>query len=165
MQEILSINQLILYFPYFLMGSLIKRLHLHDLLFCNGYVFILAAIIWGCSPLIHFPYSSFITTSAAILVIMNLCKKMEQQQLWGNNVLARIGMNTLYIYCFHYFALQLMKMLFVKEWLLSIKPCIFLDLLLCLVPTAFAVLFSLFIKRMINKESLIIEIVFNKKRI
>lgn len=164
-QNILSINQLILYFPYFLMGSLIKRLYLHDLFFRNGYVLILAAIIWGCSPLIHFPYSGFITTSSAILVIMNICKKIEQQQLLGNKILEHIGINTLYIYCFHYFVLQLMKMPFLEEWLLSIKSCIFLDLLLCLIPTAFAVLLSFFIKSIISREPLIMKFVFNKKKI
>lgn len=164
-QNVLSINQLILYFPYFFIGSLTKRFNLHDILFRNGYVFMTAITIWGCGSIINFPYSNYLVTFAAILVIMNICSKMEQQQILGDNVLACIGMNTLYIYCFHYFALQLMKVPFMKEWLLSIKPCIFLDLLLCLVPTAFAVLFSLFIKRMINKESLIMEIVFNKKKI
>ena len=72
-------------------------------------------------------------------------------------------MNTLYIYCFHYFALQLMKMPFMEAWLLSINPCIFLDLLLCLIPTVFAVLFSLFIKQIISGERIIMEFVFNKK--
>ena len=163
-QNILSIGQLISYFPYFLIGSVIKRLNLHDLFFRNGYVFIVTATVWGCSLLIHFPYSNYLVTFAAIFVIMNICSKVEQQQWLGNKMLEYIGTNTLYIYCFHYFALQLMKMLFMKEWLMS-NSCIFLDLLMCLVPTVFALWLSLFIKRMISNENVIMEFVFNKKKI
>lgn len=162
-QNILSIGQLISYFPYFLIGSVIKRFNLHDLFFRNGYVVIVAATIWGCSSLIHFPYSNYLVTLAAIFVIMNICSKIEQQKLLGNKMLEYIGTNTIYIYCFHYFVLQLMKMLFMKEWLISINTCIFLDLLLCLVPTVFAVWFSLFIKDIICRESIIMKLVFNKQ--
>lgn len=161
-QQLSSINQLTAYFPYFLMGSIVKRMKLNEMLFCNSYILYASAIIWSCSSAIHFPYSNFITTTAAIFVIINVCYKIEHQQLSGNHILEKIGQNTIYIYCFHYFVLLLMNLDFLNQSLMSINASLLIDVILSLIPTTFAILFSLFIKNIIYKESIIMKLIFNK---
>lgn len=73
-QHLLSINQFSLYFPYFLIASLIKRLHLH-VLFNNSYLFFTAAILISSKSYLQFPYSNIIIALAAIIVILNICQK------------------------------------------------------------------------------------------
>lgn len=88
-----------------------------------------------------------IITMAAITVIMNICYKIESQKLCRCNLLEYIGSNTLYIYCFHYFILQLMTMKSLEGWLISIKSSFLLDLLLTMIPMSFAIVSSLLIKK------------------
>lgn len=161
-QNILSINQWCMYFPYFLVGYIIKRLNLHTFLFNNSIVFILSAIVWSLNTIINFPYSNYIVTLAAIIVIMSICYKIEQVQISWGETLRFIGLNTLYIYVFHYFVLQFMKMHFLQNFLLSITPSIFLDLLISIVPTIFAISLSIFINWILSSTKLA-QIVFSKK--
>lgn len=71
----LSLGLMARYYPYFLLGNYIKHFKLHELAFGNSVVFYVAALVWACSSLLAFKYSEYITTIAAILVIMNICKK------------------------------------------------------------------------------------------
>lgn len=156
--SILSLNLWCMYFPYFWVGSFVKRFNLHSYFFNNSIVFILAAVVWSLNTIIIFPYSNYIVTLSAIVVIINICYKIDQFQIKGGKTLEFIGLNTLYIYVFHYFALQMMKIHFLQNFLLSITPSIFLDLLISIVPTIFAVFLSIFINRILNttKISLIV---------
>lgn len=156
-QHSLSINQFSLYFPYFLIASLIKRLHLHSVLFNNSYVFFTAIILISCKSYLQIPYSNIIIVLAIIIVILNICQKIEQLNI--GNILRFIGINTLYIYCFHYFALQFMKMNFIGNQLISSN--LVLDLLLSIIPMTIAIAFSLFLKKILLTEKLV-QVIFNK---
>lgn len=159
--SILSLNLWCMYFPYFLVGFFVKRFNLHSYFFNNSIVFILAAVVWSLNTIIIFPYSNYIVTLSAIIVIINICYKIDQFQIKGGETLEFIGLNTLYIYVFHYFALQIMKMHFLQNFLLSITPSIFLDILISIVPTIFAIFLSLLIYRIISSTKLA-QIVFGK---
>lgn len=160
-QNILSINLFIAYYPYYLIGSLIKRFNLHRVLFNNTYIFIVSIILWSQKDLIQFPYSNYITTSSTIFAMMFICYKIEERTTYSSRILNYIGLNTLYIYCFHYFILQVMNVDFIHQWINPIDSSILFDLLLCIIPTSFAILFSLFIKCII-KDSIITKLIFNK---
>ena len=86
------------YYPYFLLGNYIKHFKLHELAFGSSGVFCFAALVWACSSLLVFKYSEYITTIAAILVIMNIFKKMDEANCKIKNFLVYLGKNTLYIY-------------------------------------------------------------------
>ena len=94
---------------------------------------------------------------------MNICFKITDSKMIGYKTLELLGLNSIYIYVFHYFALQLMKMSFFEQWLASITPSVFLDLIISIIPTTFAVTFSIAIKCILEKQKNIMKIVFNKQ--
>ena len=143
------------------MGNAIKRYKLHDIAFGNNYVFGLAALVWACSSYFSFRYSNYVVTTAIIMVIMNVCRKMDMAGSKLNGRLVYIGQNTLYIYVFHYFALQLMKTTCLIPFLCEYSNFM-MDFAVALVPTAFAVAFSLGVKFIVEREPLIMKWVFGK---
>ena len=149
------------YYPYFLLGNYIKHFKLHELAFGSSGVFCFAALFWACSSLLAFKYSEYLISGAAIFVIMNLCKKMDEANCKFKNFFVYLGKNTLYIYLFHYFALQLMKTECFTPFLCEHSNFV-IDLLLAAVPTTIAVLFSIGMKTIVQRESLLMKIVFGK---
>ena len=150
------------YYPYYLMGNTIKRYKLHEMAFGNSYVFYLSALIWACSSYFSFRYSNYVVTTAIILVIMNICRKMDNVGCKAKSYMVYIGKNTLYIYVFHYFALELMKTTCFIPFLCQYSN-IAMDLIFALIPTVFAVTFSLGIKFIAEREQLVMKSVFGKK--
>lgn len=159
--DTLSLGLMARYYPYFLLGNYIKHFKLHELAFGSSGVFCFAALVWACSSLLAFKYSEYLISGAAIFVIMNLCKKMDEANCKFKNCLVYLGKNTLYIYLFHYFALQLMKTECFTPFLCEHSNFV-IDLLLAAVPTTIAVLFSIGMKTIVQRESLLMKIVFGK---
>ncbi|OYP59558.1 hypothetical protein CIL02_10895 [Prevotella sp. P3-122] len=106
--NLLSLELIVKYFPYFLMGNIIKRYQLHDKIFDNYILLYTSIIIWMCSFLFPFHYGEYIVSCAEVLIIMHICKRMNSEKLKINKSLIRVGQGTLYIYIFHYFAIELM---------------------------------------------------------
>ena len=157
----LSLGLMARYYPYFLLGNYIKHFKLHELAFGNSVVFYFAALVWACSSLLAFKYSEYITTIAAILVIMNICKKMEESNCKLESSLVYLGRNTLYIYLFHYFALQLMQTECFTAFFCQYSNFM-MDLLFATIPTIIAVIFSLGVKLIVWKEPFLMKLVFGK---
>ena len=160
-QDTASLQLMISYYPYYLMGNAIKRYKLYELAFSNSYVFYLSAMIWACASFVSFRYSNYVVTTAIILVIMNICKKMDEAGCRINRHLTFLGQATLYIYVFHYFALQMMQTTYFMNFLCQYSNII-MDLLFALVPTVFAVAFSLGMKFVVEREPLIRKWMFGK---
>lgn len=150
------------YYPYYLLGNVVKRYKLYDLAFSNSCVFFLSALIWVCASFLSFRYSNYVVTIAIILVIMNICKKNDDAGFKANHFFVYIGQNTLYIYVFHYFSLQIMKTSCFAV-LLCHYSNIVIDLLIALIPTVFAVGFSLGIKFVLQREPMVMKWVFGKR--
>ena len=150
------------YYPYYLLGNVVKRYKLHDLTFSNSCVFFLSALIWACASFLSFRYSNYVVTTAIILVIMNICKKIDDAGFRANRFWVYIGQNTLYIYVFHYFALQIMKTTCFASFLYHYSN-ITIDLLIAMVPTVLAVAFSLGVKFVLQREPMVMRWVFGKK--
>ena len=159
--NILSAELVVRYFPYFLMGNFVKRYQLHEKLFGNHILLYLSVLIWMCSSFFAFHYGDYIVSSAEILIIMNICKKMDDKNLKINKILLNIGQNTLYIYVFHYFALEFMITSYFQPFLANYS-CLYIDLLLAALPAFGAVCFSLAIKWFIEQDKFIMKYVFGK---
>ena len=166
--DILSLTLLVKFFPYYVMGNFIKRYSLHDRIFANPLIFVISIAIWMFGSYLTFPYSDYLVTTAAIIVIMNVCRKMDVanlQTLIGNRIksgLNYIGQATLYIYLFHYFAIQPLRTTFFYA-LLPQYSNFGWDILLSIPIVTLAVLFSLGIKFILGQEPLIMKYIFNKK--
>lgn len=159
--DTLSLGLMARYYPYFLLGNYIKQYDMYKLMFGNSYVFYLSAMIWASASFLSFRYSDYITTTAAILVIVNICKKVDDANYKIKSSLLYIGKNTLYIYVFHYFALQMMTTVYFNDFLCQYSN-ITMDLLFALVPTVFAVAFCLGVKLIVQREPLLMRWVFGK---
>lgn len=157
-----SLQLMVSYYPYYLLGNVVKRYKLHDFAFSNSCVFFLSALIWACASFLSFRYSNYVVTTAIILVIMNICKKIDDAGFKANRFLVYIGQNTLYIYLFHYFALQIMKTTCFASFLCHYSN-ITIDLLIAMVPTVLAVAFSLGVKFVLLREPMVMRWVFGKK--
>lgn len=157
-----SLQLMVSYYPYYLLGNVVKRYKLHDLAFSNSCVFFLSALIWACASFLSFRYSNYVVTTAIILVIMNICKKIDDAGFRANRFWVYIGQNTLYIYVFHYFALQIMKTTCFASFLCHYSN-ITIDLLIAMVPTVLAVAFSLGVKFVLQREPIVMRLVFGKK--
>ena len=157
-----SLQLMVSYYPYYLLGNVVKRYKLHDFAFSNSCVFFLSALIWACASFLSFRYSNYVVTTAIILVIMNICKKIDDAGFKANRFLVYIGQNTLYIYVFHYFALQIMKTTCFASFLCHYSN-ITIDLLMAMVPTVLAVAFSLGVKFVLQREPMVMRWVFGKK--
>lgn len=164
--EMLSLEQVFMYYPYFLLANMIKRNQLQEYLFDNSMIFWCALLIWSFNSYIIFPMSNYVVATAAICVIMNIIRKFDtpSENAHPNTViklLHYLGRATLYIYVFHYFALQFMKCSFITEWLVA-NSNIMLDFVLCIVPAFVAIIFSLLVKYVIDREPFVLSIIFNK---
>jgi len=160
--NLLSLELIVKYFPYFLMGNIIKRYQLHDKIFDNYILLYASIIIWMCSSLFSFHYGEYIVSCAVVLIIMQICKRMDSEKLKINKLLIRIGQSTLYIYIFHYFAIELMVTNCFQSFLAS-ASCIFIDLLIATLPVIAAISFSLVLKWILEKDRLVMKYVFGKK--
>lgn len=49
-----SLQLMVSYYPYYLLGNVVKRYKLHDLTFSNSCVFFLSALIWACASFLSF---------------------------------------------------------------------------------------------------------------
>lgn len=87
---------------------------------------------------------------------------MDSEKLKINKLLIRIGQSTLYIYIFHYFAIELMVTNCFQSFLAS-ASCIFIDLLIATLPVIAAISFSLVLKWILEKDRLVMKYVFGKK--
>lgn len=160
--NLLSLQHIVKYLPYFLMGNIIKRYQLHDKIFDNYLLLYASIIIWMCSSLFSFHYGEYIVSCAEVLIIMYICKRMDSEKLKINRSLIRVGQSTLYIYIFHYFAIELMVTNCFQRFLAN-ASCFFIDLLMATLPVAAAISFSLVLKWILEKDRLVMKYVFGKK--
>lgn len=160
--NLLSLELIVKYFPYFLMGNIIKRYQLHDKIFDNYILLYASIIIWMCSSLFSFHYGEYIVSCAEVLIIMHICKKMDSEELKINKSLIRIGQCTLYIYIFHYFAIELMVTSCFQRFLAD-SSCFFIDVLMAILPAVAAISFSLVLKWILEKDRLVMKFIFGKK--
>lgn len=163
--DTLDIDFIVRFFPYFFIGSIVKRHKLHSKLFTLPTLGICLII----TVMQNFIYDiagryliDYIVTFAEIILIVSICR------LGGGKItknirdwLTFIGRNTLYIYIFHYIALQFMSMPSLHEWFFQ-NGNICIDLLAVIVPTIIVIAFSLSIKQLMEKSPMIMKIVFNK---
>lgn len=164
--DTLDIDFIVAFFPYFFVGSIIKRHELHDKVFCLPIMMVCIAItaMQGFIYDIAGSYMvDYIVTFAEIIAIVTLCKFWGEQELPSpiRRCMAYIGRNTLYIYLFHYIALNIMSMPSVYSWFAE-NGNIGLDIVAVIVPTVLAIAFSLFLKRLLECLPLVMKVVFGK---
>lgn len=162
--DFLSIDLVLRFFPYFFAGSLLKRhqnllqkiISIPALVVYMIVIFVLFGLfITGMTPLF-----SKLIAPAEVLSIIIICKWGEQ--FFHMDCLKFIGRNTLYIYVFHLVALHLMEMPFAFEWFVE-NGNIGIDFLFSMGPTIVAIVFSLLVKFILEKLPGVMKLVFYQK--
>ena len=163
--DTLEIDFIVQFFPYFFVGSIVKRHRLHEQVFSLPVlaVCLVITLMQGFIYDIAGRYLiNYIITFAEIITIISIC------QLGGGKILntlrdgmTYIGRNTLYIYLFHYIALQFMAMPSLYVWF-SKNGNLWIDMFAVIVPTTLAITFSLLVKQLLEKSPMVMKIVFNK---
>lgn len=163
--DTLEIDFIVQFFPYFFVGSIVKRHRLHEQVFSLPVlaVCLVITLIQGYIYDITGRYLiNYIITFAEIITIISICRLLGGKILNSlRNGLTYIGRNTLYIYLFHYIALNIMAMPSLYEWF-SENGNLWIDILAVIVPTTLAITFSLLVKRLLEKSPMVMKIVFNK---
>lgn len=156
-----EIERIVQYFPYFFVGNIVKRYELHNILFSLPSLIICVAITifqnYIYDLLGHY-LIEYIITLGEVIGIVTLCK------LWGTipNWLLFIGRSTLYIYLFHYIAIEFMKIPAAHNWFAE-NGNMGIDILAVIGPTIIAILFSLAVKTIIEKSPFLMKWVFYKR--
>lgn len=155
-------------FPYYVIGNIIKRYNLQDFLFCNSAIFFLALCIWIGGSKINLKYTDYIITTFAIIVIMNLIRKLNYVipnsmiMQYIKHSMEYIGRASIFIYIFHYIPILFLK----NAYFLDILPKYSnfgWDLIISVPIVGISIIFSLLIKLLIEKEPNIMKYVFNRK--
>lgn len=147
------------YFPFFFIGSIVKRHHLHEKLFSKPLlaVYLVIAVAGFFLRFAGLTIVQDLFRFAEVMSIITICKlgRAFLKQSW----LTHIGGNTLYIYVFHYIALQLMVNPNAINWFVE-NGNLKIDILFATGPVIAAILFSLLVKYLLNKIPYIMKTVF-----
>ena len=169
--NILDIEFVIKYFPYFFVGNMVKRYGLHERIFTLPVLLLCVAILIFQNSIeeisrnyLMLLHHNTIVHLAEIFVIIIVskfyCKMSSKTRLYP--IVLNVGVNTLYIYIFHYFALQLMSFPSIFEWFVN-NGNLIIDIMASIVPVVVAIIFSLLLKKMIEKDHRIMKLIFNRR--
>lgn len=160
----LSLSLIYKNFPYFIAARLIKQNELHKYVLENVYSFIIALAIWMCSGcLTRIPFAEYAVAMSAIVVVMNVCIKMEKILTSKvKETFIYLGKSSLYIYIFHYFFVVLFATTFFRDVLLQYSN-IGIDFILVALPATLSIIGALVVRYIVEREPLIMKYIFNKQ--
>lgn len=160
-KNLLEVDLIVQYFPYFFVGSIVKRFGLHDRLFSLPVLATCIAVTAFQSQIFELTgryLVEYIVTFAEVIGIVTLCKYMEKISKHG--WLLFIGRSTLFIYLFHYIAIELMKPPVAQDWFAE-NGNLGIDVLAAMGPTIAAIVFSLAVKWLFERSPFLMKWVFN----
>lgn len=164
-QSALSLAPLVRYMPFFFIGNAVKRFGILNNVLEKRLLILIFAIVWLSSRFCHFKFYNYISSTAAVFVVIWLAKAIENICLpktkFIANALTCTGRSSLYIYVFHYFFLQLFMTDYFRDFLIRCNSSI-VDFVLCTVPTFVCILLSLVLGYVIETQPLIKRFIFGK---
>ena len=165
--DILSFSFIANLFPYFFLGVMVKKYHLQDKIFSNGFLLALGILLSFSFIIAHslnisYPlaYQSF--DIGMILVIIGTFYRLENYSNTILKYLNFVGRNTLDVYIFHYFLIASFHNLWVGEWLLAGHYSPFTELLFAGIPALVFCAISIYIGKFIRQSTLLSKIIFNR---
>lgn len=158
-KNIFSTNLFILYFPYFMIGSIIKKIGLYNIFSISPVVYFIILLI---TKNINIPYIDYINNTLLILFIISICKIISEARSNITNILSIIGKDSLYLYVFHYFFLNLFDMSFLRKWMISNNVGIYVDFLIIIIPLIIMLVLCYIVKFIISSNTFINKFIFYK---
>lgn len=153
-QNMLSILQLVRYYPYFFIATLIKK---YDLSLLTSVI-----ILYANTHGIHIPGRTYVLPITLLLTVLYVMRYLERS---GNNriknILDYIGRHTLDIYIFHYFFIATLNISFLSQ-LLETNNGFTLSLLLILPWVALVITLSLLLGKIVRSSNILNNIIFFK---
>ena len=166
-QNMLSILQLVRYYPYFFIATLIKKYDLAEMVFSNKWFHAISLltsviILYANTHGIHIPGRTYVLPITLLLTVLYVMRYLERS---GNNriknILDYIGRHTLDIYIFHYFFIATLNISFLSQ-LLETNNGFTLSLLLILPWVALVITLSLLLGKIVRSSNILNNIIFFK---
>lgn len=161
-QEVLCIQQLYSYWPFFLAGFLTRKYHLAARLVHSKYLFevallgYLAVLVPFISGIYHL---FFIAAACSIIVLVILFKQREDQENWSERLLAYMGQHSLDIYLYHFFFVHILYLCVFGTWVRATNNYLiecFVTILMALIVAQA----SIFVGFVVRKSQLLDKIVY-----
>lgn len=167
--SLLSITYISWLYPFFFLGVMIKKYKLHELAFKNDIVFTLGLILCMAYVVLYavgfrlpIRIALFVFAFGAIPVIMNLVAKYENQNSWFLNKLDFIGHNTLDVYTYHFFFLNMFTCTWLGDWVKdNYTPM--LEFFVTIIPTFTFVFLAIALGQLIRRSDLLRKVIYNAK--
>ena len=138
--------------PFFFVGSFVNEMGWIKYIEGNVY------FILGCLIVLLIGNTPLYRLSVVLLIFGLVCHFKETVV---GPLLACLGKNSIYIYCFHFFFFKQMNLTFLSEWCVG-NSSVFSDLLLASIPTVIIITISLFLKMVVKSNQRIHGIIFGR---
>lgn len=140
--------------PYFFIGNFIKSIDGVEKILKKDFTFVLCFFVVLCGNQLNILYT------LSLVVILYLVASCFDG-LKGASAFRYIGQNSIYIYCFHFFALGLMDFTFLSSWMTEYSS-VFVDACVALIPSVFAIIFSIAIRSLLYSNGIIHRFIFGR---
>lgn len=178
------IDLLVRYFPFFVIGNIVRKQNLYNLLF-NWKMLVASVLVWILSSMYPPPYflheleggliqNSYISilykllqniqeiitlsiTLAKVICVVCLCRMLINFS--QHNLLEYVGRHTIFIYLFHYYILICISMPFLNNWFAD-NGNILIDVLSAVVPVTLVMVICVGISRLFDKIPKIKKLIF-----
>lgn len=166
LMSIIQFNQLIIYWPFFLVAAMINKYQLQDKLFSNNNLFTVSLLVFG-GLFIYKEYAPidnlmmYPLQFAGIFCIIYLVYKVKDMKNSTLDRLNVIGRNSLDIYIFHYFYIHVGYMKVVGNYFLE-YPNFIMETIVTLVYALIIVYCSIYTGKLLRGSKVISKVLFNK---
>ena len=140
--------------PYFFIGNAIKELKLTKIIGSNSCFFVISFLIAVFGSQLH-----MLHTLSLVLLFYGIAERIATTKT--SNILAYLGKNSVYIYIFHFFVFKQMNFQFLSTWMCEHNGIV-LDLIIGLPLTAVAIIFSLFMMRVLKYDTKLHSLIFGR---
>lgn len=178
------IDLLVTHFPFFVIGNIVRKQNLYDLLF-NRKMLVASVLVWVLSSMFPPPYflhefdgglvhNSYISilykllqnvqeyvtlsiTLAKVICVVSLCRMLVN--VLGHDLLEYVGRHTVFIYLFHYYILICISMPFLNSWYAD-NGNLLIDVLSAIVPVTLVMVICVGVSRLFDKIPKIKKLIF-----
>ena len=167
--SLLSLTAISWLYPFFFCGVMIKKYKLHELIFKNDVIYTICTlycitymVLYAVGMRLPVKVAIFVFAPGAIPVIMNLLAKYEHQDSWFLNKLDFIGRNTLDVYTYHFFFLNIFTCRWLGDWIKA-NYVPMLEFFVAIIPTILFLYAAIGLGQIIRRSNILKQVIYGLK--
>lgn len=167
LNDLFSVYELVLYYPAFIFGYLLKKYNFESLILTNKWVYLFSLLI-AVVPLFFTNLSSHIGHLLSIpfsIIIIHLLYTNEDTNNFLLNQLSNLGKRSLDIYVIHFFILRLFNLSWMADFLNSSNYSWGLEMIICFLFAIIVISISLIVAKILRTSDLFESLVFGGRKI